>query len=131
MGVLANGNSTRSVIYSSYLFQGRPNPCSKEVAQWLRREKPADNDGNSVPTEQNTVGEEPGAAGVAGEVDGSSDRRRGDQNGSTSSENSVKRAVRRLVVGHQPHADAPLVLHVNGVQVRKLLHCFVDQNICC
>ena len=103
MGVLANGNSTRSVIYSSYLFQGRPNPCSDEVAQWLRREKPSCADSNCIET---TVDEVVDADKVTAEE-------------SAQNNDVVRRVVRRLVVGHQPHADAPLVLHVNGVQVGK------------
>ena len=35
MGWLRSGNSTLSVVYSSYLEKGSPNPCSNEVVQWL------------------------------------------------------------------------------------------------
>ena len=102
MGILANGNSTRSVIYSSYLFQGRPNPCSEEVAQWLRREKPS--------FDSNCVG---AALDEVVEADKETAQKSAQIN------NTKRRVVRRLVVGHQPHADAPLVLSVNGVQVGK------------
>ena len=106
MGVLANGNSTRSVIYSSYLFQGRPNPCSDEVAQWLRGEEA-------------TTGNNCAEKSVSDVV--KTDK--SDAEKSTQNKDVVRRVVRRLVVGHQPHADAPLVLHVNGVQVQKETDC--------
>jgi len=72
MGLMANGASTKSVIYTSYLMNGTACPCSEIVAHWLLHARSADGEG--------------------------------------------QQPVRRLVVGHQPHADAPLTLNVAGLQ---------------
>jgi hypothetical protein len=80
MGMMRNKGSTRSAIYTSYLTNGTPCPCSAEVAQWLRGAHTAD------------------VSGVHGA-------------------DSAGAPVRRLVVGHQPHGDAPLTLNVFGLQV--------------
>lgn len=37
MGNMPSGASTRSVVYSSYLHGGKPNPCSEKVALWLQK----------------------------------------------------------------------------------------------
>jgi hypothetical protein len=92
MGMMRNKASTRSVIYSSYLMNGTPCPCSAQVAQWLR--------GRSDRVQDSTT------AGC----------------GSSSSQDAST-PIRRLVVGHQPHGDAPLTMNVFGLQVRFMLWC--------
>ena len=77
---MANGASTKSVIYTSYLMNGTAYPCSEIVAHWLLHARSADGES--------------------------------------------QQPVRRLVVGHQPHADAPLTLNVAGLQVTKPLPIF-------
>lgn len=90
MGQMAGGVATRSAIYSSYLHQGRPRPCSGAVAEWLLQPRAIKGSSSS--------------SGASRDVDG---------------DDGVRyRSVRRVVVGHQPHADAPLVLQVQGLQVR-------------
>lgn len=101
MGVLADGGSTRSAIYSSYLHQGRPHPCSDEVAQWLLQER-------DVPALRSTDGDSSAVK-----------KTRTDVALDVHSEKQHVRCVRRVVVGHQPHADAPLTMQVQGLQVRE------------
>jgi hypothetical protein len=90
---MRNKATTRSVIYSSYLTNGTPCPCSAQVARWLRG------------------GDDCAQDGTAGGC------------GSTSSSSSQGAPIRRLVVGHQPHGDAPLTLNVFGLQVGLLVDC--------
>lgn len=127
--MLANGTSTRSVIYTSYLYQGRPNPCSDSVAQWLLRVKgkgsgDIEGVGKNCESscEEDKIGKDGGNSGGTIDVASGSgvNSADGTTNGSSSSgisKDKENRVVRRLVVGHQPHADAPLVLQVHGIQV--------------
>ena len=99
MGDMANGNSTRSVIYSSYLQGGRPNPCSTAVTTWLQCITNTDATYSSISCSNANI---PGTGGDSGRVD-----------------YIGKVPIRRLVVGHQPCADAPLVLNLEALQVSR------------
>lgn len=72
MGWLADKSRNPSVIYSSYLKNGKPDPIEVDTANWLKENK-----------------------------------------------------INKVIVGHQPHGDAPFIMDLNDIQVEKKNESFI------
>ena len=112
MGRWPDGTLNPSVIYASYLRDGRPISTTDHLPSCSGSRSSSGGDAgkvSNVVTTGDGTSSGSGSGSSAGPLDRVVDWLRKD-------------GIRKVVVGHQPVGDAPLIFQTSGVQVTKLSH---------